>query len=300
MKKTMYIFLIVCLSSFAYSASYNKQAEKDRKALVKYFETKFGSEKQMLNAFPYYEADEVKNKLKHNVKASQMSKGVYSFAKASKAYYDELMEFPPYEDAVEEGKKLFNTDLGGKSYKKCLGGVAIKHKYPKFDNKAKKVVTLEVAINKCRSKSKKLLEPYGLAKGKMANIIAYIAHKSNGKKINVKIKSKAAQKAYEEGKKFFYSKRGYLDMSCATCHVQGAGQRVRAEYLSPLLGQVTHFPVYRLKWSGLGTMHRRLKGCQKNQGTVPEKHGSTAFNNLEYFMTYMSNGLKIDGPDLRK
>jgi sulfur-oxidizing protein SoxA len=298
MKKTIYMILIVCLSSFAYSASYNKQAEKDRKALVKYFKTKFGSEKQMLNAFPYYEADEVKNKLKHNVKAKDLSKGVYSFAKASKANYDDIMEFPPYEFALEEGEKLFKTDLKGKSYKKCLGGVGVKHKYPKFDKKTKQVTTLEMAINKCRTK--KGLKPYKLAKGKLASLSAYIAYKTRGKKINVKITSKDAAKAYENGKKFFYSKRGYLGLSCASCHVQGAGQRVRAEYLSPLLGQVTHFPVYRLKWQGLGTMHRRLKGCQKNQGTVPEKHGSVAFNELEYFMTYMSNGLKFDGPDVRK
>ncbi len=298
MKKVMYIFLLIAFSSFGYSASYNKQAEKDRKALIKYFENKFGSEKQMLDALPYSKPEEIKKEYRHNLKFNDFNKGVYAFAKAPKESYDEIMEFPPYEFALEDGEKLFKTGLGGKSYAKCLGGVAIKHKYPKFDNKAKKVITLEGAINNCRKKAG--LKPYKKKKGKLASLSAYIAYKSRGKKIDVKINSKAAQEAYERGKKFYYSKRGYLALSCASCHVQGAGSRVRVEFLSPLLGQVTHFPAYRSKWGGLGTIQRRLSGCQKSMGATPEKAGSKALNELEYFMTYMSNGLKIDGPDARK
>jgi len=75
---------------------------------------------------------------------------------------------------------------------------------------------------------------------------------------------------------------------------------VRNEYLSPLLGQTTHFPVYRLKWQGLGTMERRIVGCERNQGEKPHKPNSKWMRELIYFMSYMSNGLPIDGPDVRK
>lgn len=118
--------------------------------------------------------------------------------------------------------------------------------------------------------------------------------------MNIKIPTKEAQEAYERGKEYYYTQRGYLKLSCATCHIQGAGQRVRNEKLSPLLGQITHFPVYRLKWGGLGTLERRMSGCVKDQGQVPPKNDSKQMHELLYFMAYMSNDMPIDGPDVRK
>ena len=82
---------------------------------------------------------------------------------------------------------------------------------------------------------------------------------------------------------------------------------MRNESLSQLLGHATHFPVYRLKWGaksktsdGLGTLERRMEGCIKDEGQVPPKADSKEMRELLYFMAYMSNGMKIDGPDIRK
>jgi len=126
------------------------------------------------------------------------------------------------------------------------------------------------------------------------------------KKVDIKIPSAEAEVAYERGKEYYYTQRGYLKLSCATCHVQGAGKRVRNESSSQLIGQTTHFPVYRLKWgkdkvaNGLGTLERRMQGCIKDQGQVPPKTSSKEMKELLYFMTYMSNGMNVDGPDVRK
>lgn len=111
---------------------------------------------------------------------------------------------------------------------------------------------------------------------------------------------KQQKKAYENGKEYYYTQRGYLKLSCATCHVQGAGQKVRNEKLSPLTGQITQFPVHRLKWEELGTLERRLSGCIVDQGQVSPKDESTQMKELVYFLAYMSNGMSIDGPDIRK
>ena len=139
-------------------------------------------------------------------------------------------------------------------------------------------------------------------KGNMANLQAYLVNATTeaGKKFDIKIQSEAAKKAYENGKEYYYTQRGYLKLSCAECHIQGAGQRVRNEKLSPLTGQVTQFPVYRLKWEELGTLERRLSGCIVDQGQVSPKDESTQMKELVYFLAYMSNGMSIDGPDIRK
>jgi sulfur-oxidizing protein SoxA len=169
-----------------------------------------------------------------------------------------------------------------------------------FDEAKQEVVTLSSAINECLTANGE--KPWGMKKGDMAKLEAYIANatKEAEKKVNIKIESQAAQDAYERGKEFYYTQRGYLKLSCANCHVQGAAQRVRNESLSQLLGHTTHFPVYRLKWQDLGTLERRMEGCVKDQGQNPPSPNSKEMKELLYFMAYMSNGMQVDGPDIRK
>lgn len=281
-------------------ATYNAQAEKDRKALHKYFAKKFKDPaKNQAEFFPYFSKEELEKDFYKNVKSKDLYNGNYSFHKPSKEQYDEVNEFPPYEFILDDGKKLFHKKFAnGKSLKDCLGGVRVKNKYPYFDTNRDEVITLEQTINECRKKNGE--KPLKTGKGPLAHISAYIALKSRGQKINVKIPSKEAQRAYDRGKEMFYSKSGYLFNSCATCHVQGAGQRVRVEFLSPLLGNITNFPTYRIKWQGVGTLHRRLQGCHRDQGNVKLKRQSKRLKELEYFLTYMSNGMKYYGPDIRK
>jgi sulfur-oxidizing protein SoxA len=58
--------------------------------------------------------------------------------------------------------------------------------------------------------------------------------------------------------------------------------------------------VFRSKWGALGTLHRRYGGCQNNvRGTALKAQGEE-YRNLEFFMSYMSNGLAVNGPGSRK
>jgi sulfur-oxidizing protein SoxA len=75
---------------------------------------------------------------------------------------------------------------------------------------------------------------------------------------------------------------------------------IRADKLSPALGQPTHFPVYRSKWGEMGTLHRRYVGCNRNIRAKPFKPQSDEYRALEYFHTYMSNGIAVNGPGARK
>ncbi len=233
----------------------------------------------------------------------EFGNGTYALDAVSRENWEAIEEFPPYEIALEEGEKLFTTPFAnGKTYADCLpnGGVGIKQNYPYFDKASGEVRTLEQDINKCRTDNGE--KPYGWKKGKMAALMAHIAYTSRGNVIDVKIPADdpRALKAYEEGKHFFYSKRGMLNFSCADCHVSSPGKLLRSDILSPAAGQVTHFPVYRSKWGEMGTMHRRYAGCNKQVRAKPFKPQSRQYRNLEYFHTYMSNGMKINGPGSRK
>ncbi len=237
-----------------------------------------------------------------NVPLEEFANGVYALDAASREQWEAIEEFPPYELAVAEGEELFNTPFkNGKTFASCFdnGGIGVKSKYPKFDETSGKVVTMELAINDCLEKNGE--KPLEYKKGKLASIASYMAYTTRGQIIDTKIPhDQRALDAYNKGKQFFYARRGQLNMSCAHCHVDNAGNKIRADILSPALGQVSHFPAYRSKWGDVGTLHRRFGGCNEQVRAKSFKAQSEEYRDLEYFMSYMSNGIPWNGPGARK
>ena len=76
--------------------------------------------------------------------------------------------------------------------------------------------------------------------------------------LNALLDDPRALEAYQKGKEYFYTRRGQLNFSCATCHVQSPGERIRAEVLAPALGILNAMPIYRSEWAGMGTTSRRF------------------------------------------
>jgi len=228
--------------------------------------------------------------------------GVYSIDSASREQWEMIEEFPPYELNIDKGMAMFNTPFeNGKTYASCFenGGIGIAHNYPFFDTKSGQVITLEGSINACRKANGE--KPLKWKKSPMADISAFMHYTSRGKTINIQVPNDpGALAAYQRGKNHFYGKRGQMNMSCADCHVYNAGNKIRADLLSPALGHTSHFPVYRSKWGGLGTIHRRYGGCNKQVRAKPLKAQSDEYKALEYFHSYMSNGLEANGPGARK
>lgn len=253
--------------------------EADRQAFVKYFRDRFP-----------------------NVSIADYKDGVYALDEALRDQWHVIEEFPPYELDLERGEELFNTPFAnGKTYADCFphGGVGIRQNYPYFDTERGEVVTLELALNECREANGEKPLPY--AKGDLVAISAHMAYTSRGNTFDIKIPDDPkALAAYEKGKEFFYSKRGQLNFACADCHMQASGLLVRADKLSGALGHPTHFPVYRSKWNELGSLHRRFVGCNEDVRAKGFPEQSEEYRNLEYFLTYMSNGLEANGPGARR
>jgi L-cysteine S-thiosulfotransferase len=235
------------------------------------------------------------------VKLEDFANGPYSMNADMRRQWDEKEQFPPYEFALETGKEMFATPFrNGKTYADCFpnGGIGIRQNYPYFDEKEGKVVTLELALNRCREANGEA--PYSYVKDEMASLTAYMAFTSRGKPMDIKVPDDPrALAAYEDGKRYFYTRRGQLNFSCASCHVQSPGERIRAEILAPALGIMNALPIYRSEWSGMGTTSRRLVTCNSQTRAVPLDPQSDEYRDLEYFLSYMSNGLPISGPGAR-
>ena len=252
---------------------------EDRAAFQKFYE----------NRFPDTPVDDFKN-------------GVYSILPAAREQWEAIEEFPPYELAVERGEEIYNkTFANGKSFKDCFGeDGSVRSQYPKWDKERGMVVTMELAINECLEANGE--KPLKYKKGAITDIGAYMSYNSRGQMVNVEIPSDdpRALAAYEDGKQHFYTKRGQLNFACADCHMHTAGMMYRADTTSPAFGHATSWPVFRSKWQSMGTLHRRFAGCHKNIRANPYKAQGEEYRNLEYFVTYMSNGLEFNGPAARK
>ncbi|OYY92741.1 MAG: sulfur oxidation c-type cytochrome SoxA [Hydrogenophilales bacterium 28-61-23] len=273
--------IIVALASLGVlmgAVAANAGPEEDRLKLVKFFGEKYS-----------------------DVKAGDYIYGSLAFDPDSMSQYKSIMEFPPYSGDIDKGEKLWKTALkSGKTYADCLpnGGKDIAGNYPMFDDAKGKVVTLEDVINACRVANGDEAYAFGDPKT-MGLLTAYMRTLSDGMKMNIKVEGEGARKAYEDGKKTFYSRAGQFNFSCANCHVDNAGNRLRSELLSPAVGHATHWPVFR-GGDTLVTLQKRYEGCHKNVRQVPDKAGSTRYNNLEYFHSYISNGLPLQASVFRK
>jgi len=233
----------------------------------------------------------------------EFADGLYAFEQSAREQWLELEDFPPYEPAIDEGREFFSAPFAnGKSYADCFenDGIGVRQNYPFFDNDVGAVITIELAINQCREKNG--AEPLNYRAHELVAISAYMAYTSRGNMIEVSVPANNPQAlmAYEAGKQFFYSRRGQLDFACSGCHVQSFGLTIRADPLSPAVGQATHWPAYRTVWGDLVTLHRRFQECNFLVRSRPLEEQSIEYRNLEYFLSYMSNGLRLNGPSSRR
>jgi sulfur-oxidizing protein SoxA len=58
--------------------------------------------------------------------------------------------------------------------------------------------------------------------------------------------------------------------------------------------------VYRAKWGDIGTLHKRIQECNEQVRARKFEAQSVELRNLEYFLSYMSNGLELNGPASRR
>ena len=202
---------------------------------------------------------------------------------------------------VEQAEEAWNTAEGseGKSCSSCHNDPAsmagVRPVYPKFNEKAGEVRTLEMQVNDCRE-NQMGAEPWKYSGGDMVNMTALLASVSRGMPVNVAIDG-PAQSTWEAGKELYYTRTGQLELACASCHEANYGMMIRADHLSQ--GQIIGFPTDRLKNPKLNSAHSRFKGCIRDTRAETFKEGSPEFIALELYVASRGNGLSVEGPSIR-
>ncbi len=202
---------------------------------------------------------------------------------------------------VDIATDYFQTARGteGKSCQDCHDSpetlVGVRAVYPQWDEERGVVQTLENQINECVTErmGHDALKYTG---GAMVNLTALISSVSRGLPVNVAIDG-PAQSTWEQGKELYYERTGQLELSCASCHEENYGNRIRSDHLSQ--GQINGFPTYRLKNAKLNSVHARFKGCVRDTRAQTYSPGSEEFVALELYLASRGNGLSVEGPSVR-
>jgi len=219
----------------------------------------------------------------------------------ARAQYEQIMEFPPFLNDIEAGRRIWETPFrNGKRFADCFpdGGRNVVGNYPYYDEKLGRVVTFEAALNRCLQASGEPPMAYG-ERYPMGVLTAYARTLSDGMRMQIKVDTPAARARYDAGKDLFFRRIGQLNAACAGCHVHNAGNIMRMEVISPALGQATHWPIFR-GGEELMSFQGRFKRCMEQMRAVPYGYDSAEWNDLEYFLSYLSNGIPLRSSVMRK
>jgi len=248
------------------------------------------------------------------VKGDAFIDGSLNFSKGAKEYYqtwhdrmnDSFDQPPEYAKAMADGKKRWETPFkNGKTFASCFpnGGKNVAGNYPKMD-KYNNIITFERALNDCLVSNDEPQLSYS-DMNTMGALSIHARKLSDGSRMNIVVKTDAEKRAFQRGKDLFYARAGTSEQACAHCHIQQASKNVRSEQLSPVIGQAAHFPVFRPNRAtgdlGVITLQQRYFGCQRNTGVAnPIRQGSADANEMEYFHSYISNGMPLSSGIFRK
>lgn len=202
---------------------------------------------------------------------------------------------------VQQGEALWARRVGeaGKSCADCHGAVSemrgVAARYPEFDAARGRVVTLEQRVNLCRTdfQGAPALAPESDA---LLGITALVGLQSRGMPVAVEV-SGAAAGAVARGEAFFRLRQGQLNLSCAQCHDQLAGQSLAGSRIPQ--GHPNGYPIYRLEWQGMGSLHRRLRACLVGVRAEPLGRDDALLRDLELYLAARAAGLKVETPGVR-
>ncbi len=227
-----------------------------------------------------------------------------------RSQWEAFNEFPPYEIGLDAGRREWETPFkNGKTYASCFvnGGKNIAQHYPYWHEATRQVRTAEMDLIDCvkhngeeRAFTTADLSKDTRARVQLANLTAAFYELSQGQRVEIDLSAPGAVAAYEEGKRFWWSRRGQLNFSCANCHMDLAGKNLGGNQpLSAALGHPVGWPAYRTVWGQLETIHQRYATCNSQVRAKPLKQGSATYNNLQLYETYLSSGLPLSAPSVR-
>ncbi len=244
-------------------------------------------------------ADDMEDWGRHAV--GERRSGYTYAAPETRAMQDDDFENPGFL-WVERGEEAWSTvdGMAGKTCASCHEDAAstmrgVGARYPMYAPERKQLINLEQRINQCRTERMQA-EPWPYESEALLAMTAYVQHQSLDLPLAPVIDGPSAP-FFAAGKAFYLERRGQLDFACTHCHEMNHGNYLRAQRLSQ--GMSNGFPAYRLKWQTLGSLHRRIIGCNEDVRAEPYPAGAPEYVNLELYLAWRARGLPVETPAVR-
>ena len=204
---------------------------------------------------------------------------------------------------AERGAKLWREPAGkdGKSCESCHGDAKASMRgaaprYPQLDPGTARLVNLEGRIMQCRERRQQA-QPWRYESEEVLALTAYVALQSRGMPVGVSIDWQT-RSHFEAGRAMFYRRLGQLNLSCAHCHQDNWGRKLGPETISQ--GHGNPYPVYRLEWQALGSLHRKFRSCLSAVRAEMLPLGAPELLELELFLAWRAGGLPVETPGVRR
>ncbi|MCY7387000.1 MAG: sulfur oxidation c-type cytochrome SoxA [Burkholderiales bacterium] len=206
---------------------------------------------------------------------------------------------------VADGQALWN-EVAGSQAKSCaqchvvaatsMKGVATR--YPQIDKHATvpTLINLEGRVNFCRIRHQ-AAPTLAYESPALLALTAYVTHQSRGlvRRLTIDDESRAY---LQRGAALYQQRMGQMNLACTHCHDQNAGKTLLAEKISE--GHPNGYPIYRLEWQGVGSLHRRFRSCFAGVRAEPFAPGSDEYLALELYLALRAVGLAVETPAVRR
>ena len=140
----------------------------------------------------------------------------------------------------------------------------------------------------------------------MEDLVAFIANKSNGMKIEPQLTHPKEQEMLGVGEAMFFRRSSIRDFSCATCHAKTASAsacRGCPTCRSPARWRRRRWaswPTYRVSQSQSRTMQHRLWDCYRQMRMPAPDYASDGLTALTVYLNKQAAGGEINVPSIKR
>ncbi len=204
---------------------------------------------------------------------------------------------------VDQGSRAWKEvpANGQPSCESCHGdaGASMKGLFarlPRSSADGNQLHNLHTLVNQCRVDRQKL-PALEYESRPMLSLVSLLANQSRGMPIKVDIDGKA-RPFFEQGQRAYTERIGQINLACTHCHDQNWGRRLLNEPISQ--GHGNAYPIYRLEWQTVGSLHRRFRSCQFGVRAELLPQGHQEFMALEFYLAWRAQGLLVESPGVRR
>jgi L-cysteine S-thiosulfotransferase len=158
------------------------------------------------------------------------------------------------------------------------------------------VINLESQVNQCVT-HRLGQSPWGYESAEMLEVTSLLVNASAGLRREITL-DEPTRAALVNGESLYRRRIGQLNLSCSDCHDRLYGRHLLNEVISQ--GHSHAYPVYRLEWQSMGSLHRRFRSCLSGIRAQLQPQGSADFLALELYLAWRGQNLSLEIPGLRR